>query len=190
MARLIVVTGTPGVGKTVLAKDLALRLDFQFVDIGEMAKQGQMFRGYDRARMSHLVDERRVRSALKQTLRSDGVLASHFVGGLLAEVPHGQAVVLRLDPVVLWNRLRSRGWSRRKAWENVEAELLDVCYCDAVKALGRARVFEIDATGKSRRRVLTESLKIVRSRKKNPSKRVSWLGRYDPILLSRRLHSG
>ncbi|RLE94909.1 MAG: kinase, partial [Thermoprotei archaeon] len=36
---MIVVSGTPGVGKTTLAKLLAKRLNFNYIHIGELAKR-------------------------------------------------------------------------------------------------------------------------------------------------------
>ena len=97
---------------------------------------------------------------------------------------------MRLDPVLLWRRLRARGWSRSKTWENVESELLDICYFDAVRALGRRRVFEIDTTGRSKLRILREVLGLIEKTPKKHALRVDWLSIYDPVELGRRFHVG
>ncbi len=164
---------------------MASRLQVICVDLGPFVKRQRLYSSIDRTRGSLVPDERRVRKALAKELAEGGVVATHFLEGVLPRNIEGSAIVLRLDPKLLWRRLRARGWSRRKAWENVESELLDVCYFDAVKALGERKVSEIDASRKPRSQVLEEALMIVDGRAKSRIQRVDWLGIYDPIELSR-----
>jgi len=186
----VFVTGTPGVGKTVLAKKLADELGLRFVDLGRVVKLRKLYSGYDRLRRSYVTDENRVRHDWPSILRDGAVVSTHFlVKGLLLG-PGTVGVVLRLDPVVLWGRLRARGWSRSKAWENVESELLDICYFDAVRVLGRRRVFEIDTTRKSKSRTFREVLGLIEERPKEHVQRVDWLSIYDPVELGRRFGVG
>ncbi len=185
MHGVVVITGTPGVGKTFLASKIAERLHVRCIDLGPFVKRQKLFSSIDRARDSLVIDERRVRKALAKELVEEGVVATHFLGSVLPTNIEGSAIVLRLDPKLLWRRLRARGWSRKKAWENVESELLDVCYFDAVKALGEERVSEINTSGKSRSQVLEEALMIVNGKVKRRVQRVDWLSTYDPLELSR-----
>ena len=189
MNRVFVITGTPGVGKTFLARALAGRLRVPFVDLGEFIVSKGLYSSVDRYRGSVVGDDTRVRQELAKALIDGGVVATHFLSQIFPERA-GRAIVLRLDPIVLWRRLRARGWSRRKAWENVESELLDVCYFDAVEAFSKTRVFELDTTGKSRRQVLNEALRLVGGKAESRVRPVDWLGVYDPIELGRRLGHG
>jgi len=189
-ARLVFVTGTPGVGKTVLAKKLANELGLRFVDLGKVVKLRRLYSGYDRSRRSYVVSEELVRRDWARIVRDGAVVSTHFLVKGLFLGPGTVGVVLRLDPVVLWRRLRARGWSRSKAWENVESELLDICYFDAVRVLGRRRVFEIDTTGKSRLRTFREVIGLVEGRAKEDVRRVDWLRVYDPVELGRRFGVG
>lgn len=190
MARVIVVTGTPGVGKSVLATRLARELGLEFVDLGKVVKAWGLHSGYDTVRRSYMIDEALVRRNWPKIVGNGVVMATHF----LATGPRLRsptvAFVLRLDPLALWRRLRARGWGRRKAWENVESELLDSCYFDAVRVLGKRRVVEIDTTGKSASQTFREALGLVQGKAKGRGRRVDWLRVYDPIELGRRLGVG
>jgi len=189
-ARLVFVTGTPGVGKTVLARKLAKEFGLGFVDLSRVVKLRRLYSKYDRLRRSYVISEELVRRNWARIVRDGAVVSTHFlVKGLLLG-PGTVGVVLRLDPVVLWRRLRARGWSRSKTWENVESELLDICYFDAVRALSRRRVFEIDTTSKSKSRTFREVLGLIEKRPKEHVQRVNWLSIYDPVELGRRFGVG
>ncbi|MED6233819.1 Adenylate kinase isoenzyme 6 [Ataeniobius toweri] len=60
----ILLTGTPGVGKTTLGKELAARTGLTFVNIGELAHEGQYYDGYDEEYQCPILDEDRVSSVL------------------------------------------------------------------------------------------------------------------------------
>ncbi len=188
MPKLIIITGTPGVGKSTLSKALARRLRVQFVDLGALVKAERLHLGFDRFRKSLIIDEKRVRQRLAVFLdnKRDVVVASHIVGRIVPRGVDSRAIVLRLDPVILYHRLVRRGWTASKVWENVESELLDMCYFDATEALGMAKVFELDTGTLSRSLVLEKALKILRGKNRH-TPRVNWLGKYDPIVLGRKL---
>lgn len=183
-------TGTPGVGKTVLATRLAGELGLGFVDLGRAVKAWGFHSGYDPARGSYVIDEALVRRNWPKIVGNGVVVATHSLVTGLQLRPPTVALVLRLDPVVLWRRLRARGWSRRKAWENVESELLDVCFIDALRVLGKRKVVEIDTTGKSASQTFREALGLVQGEPRSRVRKVDWLRIYDPIELGRRLGVG
>ncbi|TMI67287.1 hypothetical protein E6H12_00305 [Candidatus Bathyarchaeota archaeon] len=75
-----------------------------------------------------------------------------------------------------------------KIWENVEAELIDLSLYDSLKVLGKRRVYEIDATGKSLGNLVREILMVLHKGKGWSMKSLpNWLEKYDPALLSRRI---
>ncbi len=188
MAKAIIVTGTPGVGKSTLAKALAKRLGFHFAELGFLVGKERLYTGRDVGRGSYLLDEERLRRRLRGPLTSgEGlIISTHYIGRLLPRSAVRLVLVLRLDPVILFRRLRDRGWKRRKAWENVESELIDICLFDAAKAVGEGKVFEINTTSKSAGQVLREAVRIIDG-KRTRGQRVNWLRTYDPLILGRRL---
>ncbi len=191
LQRIILVTGTPGVGKTELARRLAKEIGSDYLTLSEIVKKERLHKGFDKSTRSYIMDERRVHNRLKYyfTMHADKeiVIDTHSVGSFLPVRRGMIALVLRLDPLVLYKRLRARKWSKRKAWENVEAELIDVSLFEASKLLGRERVYEIDTTGKTRSVVQREALEILSEGRRWHSGRTNWLERYDPVLLYRRI---
>ncbi|OLD03782.1 hypothetical protein E6H29_00400 [Candidatus Bathyarchaeota archaeon] len=188
MPRLIIITGTPGVGKSTLSRALARRVGARFIDLGEVVKTEGLHVGFDQFRGSLIIDEKRVRQHLATVLKSGGkvVVASHTVGHIAPRGVDSFAIVLRLDPILLYRRLLRKGWTKRKIWENVESELLDVCYFDAAHNLGLERAFELDTGTMSKAQVLGEALNAIRGDRAQMS-RVNWLSKYDPIDLERKL---
>lgn len=190
--KFIIVTGTPGVGKTVVGKLLAKKTGFTFLSLGDLVRKERLHKGFDRRARSYLINEPAVRRNLERYLddnrRRGLVFETHAVGSILRKTRGTVAVVLRLDPAVLTKRLRARNWPKLKIWENVEAELIDVSLYDCLKFLGKKRVVEVNATGKSPEEVVRQILRALSGKRgwsliSSPN----WLGKYDPILFSRKI---
>lgn len=188
MAKAIIVTGTPGVGKSRLAKALAKRFGLQLVELGLLVKKEKLYSGRDRERRSYVLDEEGLARRLRGLLTNHGdlVISTHYLGSLLPRRAVRLVLVLRLDPTILYGRLRDRGWTRRKAWENMESEVIDVCLFDAAQAVGIGKVFEINTTSKPASRVLREAMEIIAGKRRR-GRRVNWLRTYDPSVLGRLL---
>jgi adenylate kinase len=189
LANIILITGTPGVGKTALAKNLSEKPGFKLVELTALARKEKLYTSFDRARKTYVVDEGKLRRRLEALSRSSEriVLPTHLIGRFLPKASVKSALVLRLDPVVLYRRLRARGWTKRKAWENTEAEILDVCLQESRLLLGPRKVYEIDTTRKSALTVYREALRVLSRRRTGRSGVVNWLARYDPLELERTL---
>ncbi|MDI9644383.1 MAG: adenylate kinase family protein [Candidatus Verstraetearchaeota archaeon] len=144
----IVITGTPGVGKTTAARELARRDGYRLIELNKLAKEVGAISGEDVERGAALIDEGKLKTKLREILRGgDGkfLIEGHY-GEIVPPAFVEKAVVMRLHPKVLRQRLAERGYSPSKVKENVEAEVLDSCLIGAVDAFGQEKVFEIDAT--------------------------------------------
>jgi len=52
----IVITGIPCTGKTTLAKQLAKRLNFHYLDVNKIIKKYKISEGYDKKRKTKIID--------------------------------------------------------------------------------------------------------------------------------------
>jgi adenylate kinase len=176
--RLIVVTGTPGVGKTRFSRLLAKKLGAVHIDLGLLATREKLTIGFDKARQTRIVDTEKMARALKEALRyspTNVVLDGHFATDVVPSKLLDTAFVLRCHPEKLRRRLRRRKVSERKVSENVQAEILDVCLWDAVKSYGLERVCEIDVSRKKTVAAVNQALKVLGNRLRRRVGIVDWL---------------
>ena len=172
-----------------MAEILSKRSGFKLIELNRLIRKEKLYTRFDRARRTFIVDDRKLRRRLEALSRSSEriVLPTHLVGRFLPKASVKLALVLRLDPVLLYERLRTRRWTKRKAWENTEAEILDVCLQDSRRLLGPRKVYEIDTTRKSAAEVYREALQALSKGRTGRSGIVNWLARYDPLELEKTL---
>ncbi|MEM5826220.1 MAG: adenylate kinase family protein [Candidatus Aenigmatarchaeota archaeon] len=170
---IISITGTPGVGKTTIAKALGKVLGYKVVSDFELAKKNKLILGYDNKMRSYIVNEKLFR---KIRLKGDFIVHGH----LSHLIPNDLTIVLRLDPKELEKRLKRRKWKKEKIKENVLAEILDVVYADVLNAKKNKivkKIFQIDTTGKSIKDVVKRILNIIKGREYK-SENVDWIEKY------------
>ncbi len=88
-------------------------------------------------------------------------------------------LVLRRDPDELKELMEIRGFRKGELWENLAAEILDVCLWDAVKVCGIDKVCEINASGKEVREVVEDMISVLEGKRKCRVGVVDWLGKLD-----------
>ncbi|MDS0276466.1 adenylate kinase family protein [Halomicroarcula sp. S1AR25-4] len=134
----VAVTGTPGTGKTTATARLDTGLDV--VHLNDVIKSEGFSTGVDEERGSLVADMDAVAEWLDG--RDDVLFESHLAHNFEAD----RVAVLRAHPDTVVDRLRGRGDSDSKAYENAESEALDVVLSEAVHHHGTDSVYEIDTT--------------------------------------------
>jgi adenylate kinase len=178
MDRVLVIAGSPGVGKTSLSTFLTRYLKGVSVNISELVSREGMSCGFDEERKTLIADVDKVSKRVEEIIQgSEGwvVVDGHFAIDLVPSKEVFLAFVLRRDPSELREVLKSRGFDDRKVDENVAAEILDVCLFDAVETYGEEKVCEIDITGRSEEDVADEVIQIVEGKKECKVGKVDWL---------------
>ena len=125
---IVAITGTPGVGKSTVSKILAHK--YYVIDIHSYAEEHSLFEDYDKEAGSYDVDVERLNDSIMSEDFGDKIV---FLDGHLSHfVDCDKIIVLRCDPKILYERLRSRGYDDKKVKENVQAEVLDVILSESV----------------------------------------------------------
>jgi len=181
--RVILVTGTPCVGKTSVARLLASKLDALYVNLTELAVRENLVSGKDEERDSIIVDENRMRHKIREIIdgcdQNDIIIDGHYAVSIVPKKFVTYVFVLRRDPVELRKFMEQCGFSGRKLWENLASEILDVCLVDALNVHGKEKVCELDVTGKSVKEVVSEILDVLGRHKECHVGIVDWLGKLE-----------
>jgi len=186
--RVILVVGTPGVGKTVVSKLLASKIDASYINLAELVNQEKLILGVDKARDTVIADTDKVSKRIRQILESSErnvVIDGHYAMDVVSSKDVHSAFVLRQNPDDLKKTLESRSFKEKKLWENLAAEVLDVCLWDAISACGSEKVCEIDVTDRKVKDVVEEMLSILNGEEKCRLGIVDWLGKLEA---ENRLH--
>ncbi len=180
--RVIVVTGTPGVGKTVVSSLLASKLNAFHIDLGELVKLEKLWSDMDKTRETLIADmpklSKRVREMIERS-KLDIILDGHYAVDVVPAKRVHVVFVLRREPDELRRSMRERGFEGKKLKENLAAEVLDVCLYSAVKICGVEKVCEIDVTGKKTDDVVKEAVAVLEGRKACAVGTVDWLGKLE-----------
>ncbi len=150
----VCITGTPGTGKSEIARRLSKELGWKMVELNKLAKEKGCIAGYDEKRGCEEVDVEKLAREVEK-MEGDLVLESHFSHYM----PCDAVFVLRVDPKELRKRLQKKGWKEKKIKENMEAEITEVCKSEALEE--EKRVYEVDTTRKKPEEVVEEILKVI-----------------------------
>ena len=64
---IIIVSGTPGTGKTTLAKKIANKLKYKYLDVKRLITANKIAETYDKKRKCHVVDTKAASSRIYLT---------------------------------------------------------------------------------------------------------------------------
>lgn len=135
----ILITGTPGTGKTSLSSLLAAELEgFQHIEVGQVVKENRFYSEFDEQLNTHIIeeeDEDRLLDYLEPILVKGGNhIVDYHSSELFPERWFHLVVVLHTSTNVLFERLTSRKYSEAKRGENMDAEIQCVCEEEAREA--------------------------------------------------------
>ncbi|KPI86163.1 hypothetical protein ABL78_4785 [Leptomonas seymouri] len=135
----ILITGTPGTGKTSMAEMLAEELEgFQHVEVGKLVKENHFYTEYDKDFDTHIIeeeDEDRLLDFMEPIMIKGGNhVVDYHSSELFPERWFHLVVVLHASTEVLFERLTNRKYSEAKRGENMEAEIQCICEEEAREA--------------------------------------------------------
>jgi adenylate kinase len=181
--RVILITGTPCVGKTQTAHLLASKLNAFYINLTDLAIDEGLTTGKDEERNSIIIDEdkmkKRITELIKKRDKNDIIIDGHYAANVVLPKLVTIVFVLRRDPTELREFMQQRGFSGKKLHENLASEILDVCLVDAVNLVGQRKVCEVNTTGKSAEETTREILSLLETPNNCQVGIVDWLGKLE-----------
>mmetsp|Transcript_41785 Transcript_41785/g.69795 ORF Transcript_41785/g.69795 Transcript_41785/m.69795 type:complete len:174 (-) Transcript_41785:38-559(-) len=122
----ILVTGTPGTGKTTTAQQIAEQTGLTYINVGDWVKQKELHDGWDEEFECYTMDEDKIVDAMEDDMTAGGQIVDYHSCEFFPERWFDLVIVLRCANNVLYDRLQARGYSEKKLQENMECEIMQV----------------------------------------------------------------
>ncbi|KAN0072504.1 AAA domain containing protein [Elaphomyces granulatus] len=140
----VIITGTPGVGKTVHCEQLVQETGLKHLQINQVAKDRDCHDGFDQERQSWIVDEDKLLDTIENDVLQGGYLIDWHACDLFPKSWIDLVVVLRCPSTsILYDRLSARGYSKSKLDENMDAEIFGTLLEEAREAYDVNAIVEL-----------------------------------------------
>ncbi|KAL0638176.1 factor activating pos9 [Maublancomyces gigas] len=141
----IIVTGTPGVGKSSHCELLAQATGLKHLSVNQVVKDKSCHDGYDDELKSWIVDEDKLLDEIEEDVKKGGYILDWHVCDIFPKSWIDLVVVLRADSTVLYDRLKSRNYPEKKLQENLDAEIMQVILEEAKESYDEEIVVELQS---------------------------------------------
>lgn len=157
--KVVIITGTPGTGKTSLAKFLAQALNFKRLSLNQLVDRQKLCEAYDKKNRCRLVDLKKLIPLLIDIIKESKeslIIDSHLSHKIPKEYVD-LCLVTKTDLKVLHQRLEKRRYPKQKIRDNLDAEIFDLCLTEAQEA--GHKVMIVDTTRKIDKEALVQKVK-------------------------------
>ncbi|MBT4824908.1 AAA family ATPase [Candidatus Woesearchaeota archaeon] len=135
--KIVVVTGTPGTGKTTLAKKLSKFLNYELITYKNIISKKKLFESYDEERKCKIVDVKKLNKHVLELIKKannetvEGIIIDSHLSHYFPKNSVGMCVVTKCKLKTLQGRLKKRRYNAKKVRENLDCEIFDVCLTEA-----------------------------------------------------------
>lgn len=141
----IIITGTPGVGKSTHCEELAQKTGLHHLSINEVVKKHNIGESSDDPDdpNTKIVDEDRLLDVIENDLEEGGQIIDWHACDLFPPSMIDLVCVIRCDNKVLYDRLKGRGYGEKKLQENMDCEIMEVLLQEARDAYDEQMIVEL-----------------------------------------------
>ncbi|MFX1286246.1 MAG: AAA family ATPase [Promethearchaeota archaeon] len=136
------ITGGTGTGKTSVAKKLTTIMSLEYSELNTIVLEKGFYLGYDINRDSLIIDEDLIAAYLEKIITNKQRIC--LVGGIIPlKNIFDLIIVLRCRADILRQRLLSRNYPEEKIEANIEAEIMNIVYYEAIEFFSDQNVIEV-----------------------------------------------
>jgi adenylate kinase len=138
--KIIIVSGTPGTGKTFYSKRIAKEKKYLYFDLNEFIKSNKLYEKFDKKDKTFEVDIKKMNTSIINFINAFHKYGSKKFGGIVIDshlshyIPKkyvDECIIVKCPIEILNKRLKKRGYDKKKIQDNLQAEIFDVCYEEA-----------------------------------------------------------
>ena len=146
--KTIIVSGTPGTGKTELAKALSKKLKYKYINVNKLIKENHLSDGYDKKKECEIVDAEKLSKFLVDIIKNsmENLLIDSHLAHYLPKKYIDLCIITRCELKELKKRLEKRKYGKEKIRENLDSEIFEICLNEAIE--NGHTILIIDTTGK------------------------------------------
>jgi adenylate kinase len=138
---LIAITGTPGCGKSTLAKNLASYSGYTYLNEKDFALQNKIGVFTDENELEIPVPEFTKKLNIFLKNKKNFIIEGHVICESKLKVD--KIIVIKINPEELELRLEKRGYSTQKIMDNVFCEGIDYCNKHVKKNYSKTKIIQI-----------------------------------------------
>jgi len=152
----ILVTGTPGVGKTSFSILLTDQLNellnnsnstitkrFNYLNVGQLILDKKLYTEWNQEYNVPEFDEDATLDEIEPLVDEGGYILDFHSAFFIPENWVKLVVLLRCDNTILYDRLKARGYSEKKIKENIECEIMEVTSDDVRENFPEDKIVEL-----------------------------------------------
>ncbi len=135
--KTFIITGTPGTGKTTLAKALSKKSNYEYINVNKIINKYNISEGYDKKRKTKIVDIKKLNKYLIMEInnaksnKSNGIIIDSHLSHHMPKRYVDLCIVTKCNLKILEKRLKKKKYSKEKIRENLDAEIFDICLQEA-----------------------------------------------------------
>ncbi|XP_010456289.1 PREDICTED: adenylate kinase isoenzyme 6 homolog [Camelina sativa] len=141
----LLITGTPGTGKSTTAAALAEATNLKYICIGDLVKEKNLHDGWDNQFKCHIINEDLVCDELEDVMQGGGNIVDYHGCDFFPERWFDRVVVLQTENSLLYDRLTKRGYSGIKLSNNLECEMYQVLLEEAKESYLASKVIPLQS---------------------------------------------
>ncbi|MFX0209775.1 MAG: AAA family ATPase [Candidatus Hodarchaeota archaeon] len=136
------ITGGTGTGKTSVAKKLTKIMSLEYLELNTVVLEKGFYLGYDINRDSVIIDDDLITAYLEEVITNKERIC--LVGSIIPlKNIFDVIIVLRCRADILRQRLLSRNYPEGKIKANIEAEIMNIVYYEAIEFFSDQNVIEV-----------------------------------------------
>eukprot|EP00505_MAST-04D_sp_SCG-Rhode-Island_P001782 Stramenopile-MAST_4_protein_1782 len=141
----ILVTGTPGTGKTSTASLIAELTGLNHINCSALVKSKQLSTEKNDEYDCLMLDEDALCDEIEDTMDVGGNIVDFHSIDFFPERWFDLVLVLRTDNTILYDRLQKRAYNQKKLQENVECEIMQVVLEEARNSYNEDIIHEVQS---------------------------------------------